>query len=167
MEALGLDPIKLLVQFVAFGGLIILMYRFAYNPVLKVIDERAQRIREGMETAEAIKRERAETEERAKQQLDESRKEAQAIVARAHEIGERTVAESTQRAREEAEKIIERARAEIRLEKEQAMADLRKSVADLVVLAASRVVGQSLDTQSHYRLIDEVISESGNLQQAD
>lgn len=167
MGAIGLDPIKLLVQFVAFGGLVILMLRFAYNPVLKVIDERARRIREGMDTAEAIKREMADTEERTKQALDEARKEAQAIVARAHEIGERTVAESRSRAREEAEKVLERARAEIQLERDQAVADLRKSVADLAVLAASRVVGQSLDTQAHYRLIDEVISESGRLQQAD
>jgi F-type H+-transporting ATPase subunit b len=164
MEALGINGLQLAVQFVSFLILIGLLWKFAYKPVLGAIDERSRRIREGMENAEQIKRELTETEERTKSQLDETRREAQLILARARESGEREVAEARNRAKQEGDKLIERARAEIQLERDQAVAELRQQVGDLALLAASRVVGASLDKETHYRLIDEVLSKTEGLQ---
>lgn len=163
MDALGIAPLNLLWQILAFLMLIGLLQKFGFKPILRMLDERTARVRESMETAERIKQEMADTESRTRSQLDEARLEAQNIIAQANRIGDRAIADARDQAKQEAEKLIARAREEINTEKQQAMAELRKEVANLAIMAASKVVGQTLDPAAHYRLIEEALSESGEL----
>jgi F-type H+-transporting ATPase subunit b len=160
MEQLGLAPLNLVWQILAFLMLMFLLQRFGFKPILRIIDERAARIRESMETAERIKQEMAETENRNRSQLDQARLEAQNIIAQANRVGDRAIAEAREQARAEAEKLIARAREEINSEKEQTMAELRKHVANLAIMAASKIVGRTLDPDAHYRLIEDALAES-------
>ena len=160
MEQLGLNWQGLLTQVVNFGILMILLWMVLYKPVVKMLDQRAAKIREGLQNAEEMKLALARAQEQSAALVEQGRKEGQAVVARAEQIAERIREEAQAQAKAEAEQFLARARAEIEMDKQRAVAELRAQVADLAILAASRVVGQSLDNTAHYRIIEEVLDEA-------
>ncbi len=163
MEALGINVPGLLAQLVNFTLLFLVLRVTLYKPIMGMLDQRAQRIRQSMEQAEQIQREMARMEAEVERRLDEARREGQNLVAQAMQVGERMREEARAEARREAEAIVTRARAEIHIERDEAIAQLREQFADLTILAASKVINQSLDKAAHQRLIEEVLAESTGL----
>jgi F-type H+-transporting ATPase subunit b len=164
IAALGLNLPGLVAQLVNFTILLVVLRMFLWKPILKVLDERKQRIEEGLQRSEAAATEAAASEVEARRVIDEARAEAREQTARVQESAARLREELETQARADAEQILSRAREEIGLEREQAIQQLRGEFADLTIRAAERVVGQSLDRAAHQRLIDEVLVE-GNLGQ--
>ncbi len=160
MSALGLNIPILVAQLVNFFVLLIVLRIFLYRPILDMLDRRSQRIREGLAAAEQSKEQAAEAEQAVTRQLEEARRQGQSLIAQAQDTSNRIQEEARNQARRESEQLLERARNEIQLERDQAIAELRKEFADLTVLAAEKVINQSLDRQAHRRLIDEVLAES-------
>lgn len=163
MEALGINLPGLLAQLVNFTLLFLVLRVTLYKPIMGMLDQRAQRIRQSMEQAEQIQREMERMEGEVERRLDEARREGQNLVAQAMQVGERMREEARAEARREAEAIVVRARAEIHIERDEAIAQLREQFADLTILAASKVINQSLDKAAHQRLIEEVLAESTGL----
>lgn len=162
-EALGINLPGLVAQIINFSLLMALLSVMLYKPVVKMLDQRATRIRESLERAEEIKREAERAEQQFQARLQEARQEGQAIMAQATKAGERMIEDAREKARQEAEAILTRARAEIEMERDRALTHLRQSFADLTVLAAGRVIGKSLDKQAHSRLIEEVLEAGHSL----
>jgi F-type H+-transporting ATPase subunit b len=160
VEALGLNLPQLIAQIVNFFLLLVILRLLLYKPILKMLDDRKQRIAEGLNAAEIARAEAAQAQANIQQQLDVARKEGQDMVANAQQIAARIQAEAREQASRDREASVERATAEIRLERDRAIADLRGEFADITVRAAERVIGQSLDRQSHQRIIDETLAES-------
>jgi F-type H+-transporting ATPase subunit b len=125
-----------------------------------MLDERARRVRENMETAEVSKGRAEEAERGVQERLETARREGQGLVGQAQEVANRIQEEAREAARQETEGLLARARSEIQLERDSAIAELRREFADLTMSAAEKVVGQSLDRKAHQRLIDEVLAES-------
>ena len=167
MGALGINLSALIVQLLAFIALMLLLRRFAYGPILRVLDQRSERIRASMEQADRIERQLAETEQRNQEILNEARREAQEIVARAREAGDRQIAQAREVAQQEAGKQLQQSLAQLRAEEERAKTELRQEFADLVIRAASRVVREELDQQKHVRLINETLQEADRSAAAD
>jgi F-type H+-transporting ATPase subunit b len=164
-EALGVLWGNLLWQCSAFLILIFLLYRFAYKPILKVLDERANRIRESMEQAEAIKVANQEAAKKADQIIGEAQAQVRDMLTQANQISQRTIAAAQIEAREQREKLLADAHAQIQTETQRAKEELQREVARLAIMAASKVVGKSLDSQDHYRLIDEALAEAERARQ--
>lgn len=160
VEALGLNLPQLIAQIVNFFLLLVILRVLLYKPILKMLDDRKQRIAEGLNAAELARVEASQAQANIQQQLDEARKEGQDMVANAQQIATRIQAEAREQAQRDREAALERATAEIQLERDRAIADLRGEFADITVQAAERVIGQSLDRQSHQRIIDETLAES-------
>ncbi len=163
MDAIGINVPGLIAQIINFSLFVLLLYTFAYKPVLKMLNERSEKIRESMEKAEFIKQEAERTQQEFQAQIEAARKEGQAIVAQATQIGERMKEEAKEDARREAEAIVSKAKAEIQMERDQAIADVRQQFADLTILAAGKVINKSLDKATHEKLIEEVLAESAKL----
>ncbi len=163
MDALGVNLPGLIAQIINFSLLLGLLYMLLYKPVVRMLDQRAQRIKESLDQAERLKAETARSEEAVKRQIDEARQEGRNIVAQATQVAERLREEAREQARKDAEAIITRARAEVQRERDQAIEQLRSQFADLTVLAAERVINVSLDKQQHRRLIEEVLQQSPNI----
>jgi F-type H+-transporting ATPase subunit b len=159
-DALGLNLPQLIAQIVNFFLLLIILRLTLYKPILKMLDERKQRISEGLNAAEIARAEATQAQANIQQQLDAARKEGQDMVANAQQIATRIQAEAREQAGRERGAALERATAEIQLERDRAIADLRGEFADITVRAAERVIGQSLDRQAHQRIIDETLAES-------
>ncbi len=160
---LGISWQGLLGQIINFVLLLVLLYFIGYRPIRKMLDERSKRIKEGVDQAELAKEAAARAEEEVQRRLDEARKDGQLILAQAAEMGERLKAEAREEARREAEALIVRARAEIGMERDEAIDRLRQEFADLAILAAEKVINETLDKERHRRLIEEVLEESSTL----
>jgi F-type H+-transporting ATPase subunit b len=157
--AFGVDLPKLLFQVINFLLLLYLLNRFLFKRVFQILDERTERIRKGLEDAEAAARDRELAASEREAALTESRKEAQALLARAAKIAEDTRAETVAEAKSEAERLIERAHEEITAEREKAMGELRAQVADLALEAAGKLVREQMDGPTQRRLVDQFLAD--------
>jgi F-type H+-transporting ATPase subunit b len=158
-EALGIAWINLFWQAVSFGVLVWLLNRYAFKPVIRILDERANRIGESMQQAEQIKRDNAAAAQRAQQIVAEAQSQTRDILTQAQQISQRTIAAAQAEAREQREKLLADAHKQIEVDTQRAKAELRREVARLTVMAAGKVIGKSLDTPDHYRLVDEALAE--------
>ena len=163
LAKLGFNEATLLAQIVNFIILFGLLYLVAYKPIMRMLDERSWKIKEGIEQAESMKEQAASAEEEIKKQLDAAGKEGQERIARALRTGEEVKQKAQEEAKQEAEALIARARIEIKRERDEAIGELRQEFADLTVLAAEKVIYRSLDKEAHRQLIDKVLEESAAL----
>lgn len=160
MDALGIDGWKLIVQLVAFVVFVGLFWRYALGPITRVLDQRQERIRESMEAAERMQAELQATAARNEQILAEARRDAQQILAQAREQGEALVARAREEASRQADEYLARAQETLRNETEQARLQLRQEVAELAILAATRIIRKELDPATQARLIEETLAEA-------
>jgi len=160
MEGIGIN-LPLLVAFVVnFLILFGLLGFVLYKPVLKMLDERQAKIKESIEQAEQIKEQAARSEEEIKAHLDTARKEGQALIAQAAQMGEKLREEARGNAQKEAEILIAKAQTEIQQERDKAIDELRREFSDIAILAAEKVISETLDKQKHSKVIDEVLQQS-------
>lgn len=163
LAGLGISVPTLLAQIVNFAILFGLMYLVAYKPVMRMFDERSRRTRESMEQTEYIKEQAVHAEEEVKRQIEAAGGEGREVIARAVRTGEEVRQRAQQEARQEATTLIDRARGEIQRERDDAIDGLRAEFADLTILAAEKVIDQSLDKEAHRQLIDKALDESTTL----
>ena len=158
-EQLGVDWGKLLVQAFNFLLLLFILQRFAYKPLLKVMDDRSKRIRNDLDDARRLREESERDRETYRQQLGRARDEARSILEEANNVAARIREQALIDAEGQNAQLLARARDEIAREKETAIAELRREVADLAIMAATHVVGRSLDDTDRRRLVDEALTE--------
>ena len=163
MEALGISPNLLITQIVNFVILLVLLRLLLYKPILNMLASRKQKIQESLEYAERVKRDAADQQKEFDRKLEEARREAQAAAASAAQVGEKEREVILAQAREEARQMIEQAKGQIEYERKQMMSDLREQVVRLSLLAAQRVVSQSLDDQAHRQLVSDFLAQTDEL----
>ena len=163
LETLGFHWLSLLIYLINFLLVLGLLFLFAYKPILRLMDQRADRIRESLEASERTREAAASSQQAVEDQLVEARREAQRIMDQARETAERFRAEEMERARGEAENFVSRAQSDIQRERDAAIEEVRASFGDLAMTAAERVVRRSLDRQAHEDLIAQVLEEGESL----
>ena len=146
-----------------FAILFGLLYLVAFKPIMGMLDERSNRIKESMEQTEHIKEQAVHAEEEVKKQIEAAGREGREVVARAVRTGEEVRQQAQQAARQEAEALIVKARVEIQRERDDAVDELRGEFASLTILAAEKVIERSLDKEAHRQLIDKTLEESKTL----
>ena len=163
LETLGIHFPSLAIYLVNFLLVLLLLYLFAYKPILRLMDQRAERIRESLEAADTARQEAASSQEAIQEQVTEARREGQRIMDQAREASERFRTEEMDKARQEAEAFVERAKEDIARERDTAPQEVRASFGDLAITAAERVIRSSLDRQAHEELINQVLEEGESL----
>ena len=160
MGDLGINLLNLIVQLIAFALFIFVFWKFALGPITAMKDAREDRIRQSLERAQAIEQELQSTRAQNEEILNEARREAQTILQNARELSEQNIARSREQAEAQADDMIEKARLSLESEVRQARSELRQEVADLAVLAASKIVRANIDRDDQSRLIDEALAEA-------
>jgi F-type H+-transporting ATPase subunit b len=151
--------LSFLVEVIAFLVMIGILARWVYPRVLAAAEARQRQITEQLEAA---RREREAAEGRLKQaeaELEKARGQAAEIIEGGNRLAEQVRADGRARAEEEATRITESARRDIEAERQKALDSVRTEVADLVVAATEKVIGESLDLTRQRELIDRAISE--------
>ena len=161
MDAIGINLPGLISQFINFGLLLILLSVLLYKPVLRVLDQRAERVKDALAQAERARLESARSEVAVQEALGEARERGQQIVQQAQELGQRLESDAREAARREGEALITRARSEIQRERDDAIDQVRREFAELAMVAAERVVNRSLDRAAHRSLVEEVLQGAG------
>jgi F-type H+-transporting ATPase subunit b len=137
-----------------------IVYVFAFRPLAATLEERRERIDQGLRDAEQARRDRDSAEAERAATLAEARREANDILGRAQKVAQDAREADLAATREELERLRQRAAEEIEAEKQRAIADLRSEVADLALQAASRVVGETMTTKRERRLVAEFLAET-------
>jgi len=149
----------LLVQMVTFIVFALFTMKFVWPPIVKAIDERRQKIAEGLAQAERGKQDIELAQAEAKKILREARDHASTIVDSANKRHAEIVDTAAGDARKEAERIIAGAKAEVGQEIERARETLRAQVGVLAVAAAEKILVKSIDAKAHADLVNQLAQE--------
>lgn len=154
-----LNPGLTLWTAITFLVLLVVLSRFAWGPIVKMLSERERTIRDAIEAA---KKERAEAERLLGEQKDSlarAQREAAELAKRNQQEVETLRQELTERARKEADDLVASARRQVQEELQKARAELKAQVADLAIDAAARLVKANLDEKSQRALVEEYIAQ--------
>lgn len=148
-------------EVIAFVLMVVVLGRYAYPRIMKAATAREERIAQGLRDAEEADKRLASVQEQLQKTLEEAREQAREIIARAHRDAVAEAEEVRIKARADAEALLERAQADIGAERDRAIQELRTQVSTLVVDAAGRVIGETLDSKKHQQLIDDALNKVG------
>jgi F-type H+-transporting ATPase subunit b len=148
---------------VNFFVLLALLYKFAFNPINNMLEQRSSTIESSLKHAEEVKVEVEQLRKETQNNLIESRKEAQEIVARATKAAEDAKNEIIAKANEESTTIKNKAKAEIQAATEQAKLELKDTAATLAIMAAEKVLGRAINEADHKNMVKEFVNEAGDL----
>lgn len=147
-------------QVVIFVGLIFLLKKFAWKPILDAVNEREQGIKNALESAESARNEMQNLQADNQRILQEARAERDAMLKDAREMKEKMVADAKNEAQEQGRKMIEQAKAAIESEKNAAMADLKSQVATLSLSIAEKILKDELSNkESQTKLVDQLLGD--------
>lgn len=162
MDALGINGTFLLAQIINFLIIMTVLRMFLYEPVLNMLEERREKIRESLSAAETARAEAAAQTAENEKIIAEARRDAQKIINQAQEAAKRRQADIMAQASKEAAALKERAQNEIEYERQQVMSGVRDQVAQLSLSIARKTIGASLvDKRAHGRIVNEVLAEVG------
>ncbi len=154
-ETFGFDSRLFFAQVISFSIVAFLLSRFAFKPLLKVLDERRRMIEEAHLNSEKIKQTLAEAEQRYQETLSKANADAQRLIDEARASGSELSERKRQEAIAEAEAILAKARESTRRERDQMMAELRAELGRLVVETTGKVTGKVLTDADQRRLSEE------------
>lgn len=155
----GLEWWLFLSQCISFSIVAFLLHKFAYQPVLKVLEVRRNKIEEGLKNAEEIKKQLAEAQHNASEILAKANAEAQKMIEEARAAAKTLQERQSQQAIAEAEQIVSKARAATTVERDRVFADLKRELSRLVVDTTSKVTGKILTAEDQKRLSEEAARE--------
>lgn len=154
-ETFGWNWQLFLSQVISFTIVALLLRRFAYKPILGILEERRRRIEEGLLNADKIKQELVEAEKRYAEILAKANAQAQKMIDEARESSAHLTERKQQEAVAAAEQIIAKAREAAALERERTMAEMKRELGRLVVDTTAKVTGKVLTADDQKRLQEE------------
>src|SRR6266850_5740615 len=142
---------------VTFVLLALLLGRFAWKPLLQVLEEREKTIRESLEAAQKARAEADQTLRKNQEALAAARTETAALIEQGKREAEALRLEIVAQARKESQDLIEQGKKQVQYEQKRAIEQLRSQVADLAIQAAERLIVRSLDDAKQRELVDEYV----------
>ena len=155
LQQLGIQWPKLIAQVVNFAIVLFILWKFAYKPVLNMLEQRRQKIADGMANADQIKAELAATEVNRRAILDKANADANKFIEDARVAAAKVLEQETQKAIATANDIITKARQANEAELARMKTELRREVGRLVVSTAAKVTGKILTADDQNRLAEE------------
>ena len=158
-EAFGLNKALFLSQVISFCVVAFLLHRFAYKPILKVLEERKKRIADGLANADRIRIELNKAEVARKEILEKAYADANLMIVETRAATAKVQEHESQKAVSAAQQILSQAKEQSDSDRERMKADLMREMGRLVVLTTIKVTGKVLTADDQKRLIDEVNRE--------
>jgi F-type H+-transporting ATPase subunit b len=144
---------------IAFGLTFFVLKRYAFGPIQKAIDERRERIRKSLEDADNAREEARRLLEEHRALIGSARRDAEEILAEARRVADAQRERVKEETEADRQRRLEETRRQIEAETRRALDAIRAEVAELSLIAATKVTGKALTDDDHRRLIDEAIAE--------
>jgi F-type H+-transporting ATPase subunit b len=147
-------------QILIFVGLILLLKKFAWKPILDAVNDREQGIKDALLSAENARQEMQNLQADNQRILNEARAERDAMLKEAREMKEKMIADSKNEAQAQGQKMIEQAKAAIESEKNAAMAELKLQVSTLSLSIAEKLLKEELSNkESQTKLVEKMLGD--------
>lgn len=159
--ALGVSGQALVIQLITFLLAYFVLRRYAFKPILKVLQERREIIENGVKLGEQMQKERAELDRKVTAALADARRRADGVVSDAHDAARDTVAQAEEKARAKAENIQAEAHARAEQEIVQMRAKLEQELVGLVSEATEAIIDEKVDARKDSALIDRALKRQG------
>jgi F-type H+-transporting ATPase subunit b len=154
---LGIDWKLLIAQIINFLVLLFVLYKFAYGPILAMLEKRQKKIEKGLKDADAAHKKLAESEEKQKEILHKARQEAKEIVEKARAQAEKAKVDIAAEAKNEGQKMIADAKEQIEQEKKKTLQEIKSEIGSLVVAAAEKIIDEKMDEKRDREIIEKAI----------
>ncbi|MEE8350532.1 MAG: F0F1 ATP synthase subunit B [Acidobacteriota bacterium] len=153
------DPGLFIWTILTFLVLLVLLGKFAWNPLLAALESRHQLIKNSLDDAEKAKQELERLQQESKQIISAARVEAQSIVTKSRSEAEKLKGELRQKAKDEADSIVRNAEKQIQVETDRAVSKIRSEVVGLSLLVASKLIKKNLSKEDNLTLIEESLGQ--------
>ncbi|MCL2654306.1 MAG: F0F1 ATP synthase subunit B [Coriobacteriia bacterium] len=147
---------------VAFLVVVVVLGKFGWPMIIKMLDQRAETIENSLKTAEETKQESMNILDEYKNKLAQAHKEAAGIIEAARKQGEESRAEIIARANSEADAIIEHAHSAVEAERKSVEGEMRTQTADIAIAIAAKIISANLSEHKNTELIDQYFAEMGS-----
>ncbi len=160
MAGLGINGGYLLAQIINFLILFVFLAAVAWRPLIRVLEQRRERIARGLEDARAAEQARANAERDAEKLIEQRRAEANKVVEDARARGEEQAKAIVDEAYRDADSIRSKARADAEEERNALLGEVRTQIAQLAIAAAERVIGQTVDERKAQTIISDFFGKA-------
>ncbi len=143
---------------ITFVLLVLVLKKIAWKPILGALEKREEHIRTSIERAEQATIEAERMLQQHRQQIAGAEAESQKIIKESRELGQKLKSEMEEAAKKQSQLMIEHAKQEIERNKDAALTQLRGEVAELAILAAGKILNESLDVNRHRKLVDDALT---------
>ncbi|AGA70828.1 ATP synthase F0 subcomplex B subunit [Desulfitobacterium dichloroeliminans LMG P-21439] len=162
MNPIHID-LTLVAQVLSFLLLVYILRRFAWNPLINMMEERRNLIEANLANAEKERLQAEQIKREYQEEMRKARHEAQEVIAKATKMSEVRASEILAGAHDEAEKIKQSALVDIERERDRAIAQVQAQVANLSVAVAEKIIRKNLDVRGQEDMIEQFIQEVGEL----
>jgi F-type H+-transporting ATPase subunit b len=159
MDKLGLNLGFFLFQLLNFGIILLLLWRFVWPRVLNLLDERSERIAQGLEDARAAEEDRENAERERDKLLAQARADGQKLIEEARQRGEEQIRQILRDAAQEAEDFRAQARVQAEQERNRILGEAREQIVSLAMAASERLIGESLDEKRQHAVIKQFFAD--------
>ena len=160
------DPGLYIWTIIVFLVLLFLLMKFAWKPLLAMLDKREENIRQALVNAEKARNELANVKKDTEKLLNEARTESQAIVAAGKKNAGRMQEEIVEKAQSKSDALLADAKKQIELEKDRAITDVRAEVVNLSMQVAEKLIKKNLSKEDNLKLINESLSSINSKNEA-
>lgn len=157
--ALGLDGKALIIQLISFVLAFLVLKKWAFGPIVRMMEQRRKTIDDGVKLGEQMKRDKAALDATVEETLQKARKQADTIIAEAHDTSHETVREAETQARDKAAGILKEAEERITTETKRARKKLEGELVGLISDATEAIIGEKVDAKKDAQLIDRALKE--------
>lgn len=151
--------VTLIVQMIVFAAFVLFTMKFVWPPLAKALEERQDKIADGLAAAERGRKELELAQHRVKDELKQAKAQASEIIEKANRRGAQLIEEAKEQAKLEAQKQAKIAHEQLVQEINHARDGLRKQVANLAVAGAEKILKREVDAQANTALLDTLIEE--------
>ncbi|MDP2885179.1 MAG: F0F1 ATP synthase subunit B [Ignavibacteria bacterium] len=145
-----------------FVVLVLVLSKYAWKPLLQYLKDREDTVRQALEMAEKARADAAELLKQNERNLAKAEEEYQKIIREGKAFSEKLKQEIVAKARQQAQREIQQAKEEIQRDVDAAKQQLRSEVADLAVLAAGKILDETMDAQKHKKIVDSFLNQLPN-----
>lgn len=142
-----------------FVLLAFVLRKFAWKPLIEALEKREAHVRSSIEQAEQARQDAERMLAENRKELARAEEESRKIITEGRALAEQLKSEIVDKANQQSRAMVEQAKLEIERDKEAALNQLRGEVANLAVLAAGRIIGESLDAEKHRKLVDDMLRQ--------
>lgn len=157
IATLGLNAKIFLAQLINFAVVLLVLWRFAYKPIVKLLEERQSKIDKSVKDAEAIEVRMKGMDSEHAEMMKKAKADAQKVVDEAMAAADDRKAEMIDKAKREVERVIMQGKAQLQAEREAMVREARKELVDVALAATKKIIGEEMNEKKSASLAEEVV----------